>query len=57
MMMDDLITEIKARISYRREAKYEQKGKDGALSYGLLISFVFPYAREACVDAFGERKE
>ena len=31
--MDDLITEIKARISYRREAKYEQKGKDGALSY------------------------
>ena len=55
--MDDLITEIKARISYRREAKYEQKGKDGALSYGLLISFVFHYAREACVDAFGERKE
>ena len=58
MMMDDLIIEIRQESATRREAKCEQKGRDRALSYGpLLISFVLPYAREACVDAFGERRK
>lgn len=56
--MDDLITEIRQESATRREAKYEQKGRDRALSYGpLLISFALPYAREACVDDFGERRK